>query len=69
MIATQSGYVTMLQHYCEMLGRHRFRRGLARCSTGDYCLFDEAGEPLGTVVAVNGDPTLGKDAPTVLLRR
>ncbi len=69
MIATQFGLDTMLHTCCETRNRDRLRRGLAQCDTGDYCLFDELGQTLGTVVAVNADPALGKNAPTVLLRR
>jgi hypothetical protein len=35
----------------------------------EYCLHDEGGNPVGTIRAPAGRPTVGHDAPTVYLHR
>jgi hypothetical protein len=35
----------------------------------EYCLHDERGRPVGTIRAPAGRPAVGRDAPTVYLRR
>jgi hypothetical protein len=35
----------------------------------EYCLHDERGRPMGTIEAPAGRPVVGRDAPTVYLRR
>jgi len=35
----------------------------------EYCLHDEGGRPVGVIRAPAGRPKVGRDAPTVYLRR
>jgi hypothetical protein len=35
----------------------------------EYCLHDERGRPLGIIEGAAGRPAVGRDAPTVYLRR
>jgi len=43
----------------------RFERPLER----EYCLHDASGRPVGVIRATAGRPAVGRDAPTVYLRR
>jgi len=37
--------------------------------TREYCLHDASGRPVGIIRAAAGRPAVGRDAPTVYLRR
>ncbi len=46
----------------------RARAQVAR-ALKDYCLLDEQAKRLGTITAARVKPVVGKDAPTIYLRR
>jgi hypothetical protein len=47
----------------------RRARSRAARALNDYCLVDEQGTPVGTIAAAYTRPRLGKNAPTLYLRR
>ena len=47
----------------------RRARAQAARALKDYCLLDEQAKRLGTITAARVKPVLGKDAPTIYLRR
>ncbi len=48
---------------------NRRARAQAARALKDYCLLDEQAKWLGTITAARVKPVLGKDAPTIYLRR